>query len=123
MTGLEALVYKGFDTEGNSQVYADLGVQREVQCEHSQPEIMRQRLLQTIREYTGLVDLEFDQYRDTAVTFGSMVVFIRCQADPPLVRFHSPVLSNIQPSPRLYERLNELNVRADICISFITGTG
>jgi len=111
VSGPEKLVYQALADDGNSQFYPDLGVQRDVRLAHSQPEVMQQRLLATIREHTGLADLEFDQDGDIVVTFGSMVAFIRCQADPPLVRFHSPVLSNIEPSPRLYERLNELNIR------------
>lgn len=111
VSGPDKLVYKGFDADDNSQVYPGLGVQREVQLVHDQPEIMQQRLLATIREHTGLADLEFDQDGDISVTYGSIVVFIHCQADPPLVRFHSPVLSSIEASPRLYARLNELNIR------------
>ncbi len=111
VSGPDKLVYKGFDVDDNSQIYPNLGVQREVRLVHDQPEIMQQRLLATIREHTGLADLEFDQDGDISVTYGSIVVFIRCLTDPPLVRFHSLVLSNVEASPGLYTRLNELNIQ------------
>ena len=105
------LEYEAFDSDRNSLAFPALGLKRRTCPADKDPEQVRQRLLATIQEFTGLDDLAFDQDGDIALQFGTAVVFVRYQSDPPLVRLHSPVLSDIASSPGLLARLNELNTR------------
>jgi hypothetical protein len=103
------LEYEAFDADQNSLVFPNLGVKRRVPPADQDPDQMRQRLLATVQEYTGLSGLAVDQDGDIALQVGTAIVFIRYQAHPPLVRLHSPLVSNIETSPALLARLNDLN--------------
>ena len=105
------LEYEAFDADRNSLAFPALAVKRRTCPADKDPEQTRQRLLATIQEFTGLDDLAFDQDGDIILHFGSAAIFVRYQAEPPLVRLHAPVLSEIGSSPGLLIRLNELNTR------------
>jgi hypothetical protein len=105
------LEYDAFDSDRNSLAFPTLGVKRRVRPADQDPDQMRQRLLTTVQEFTGLGDLAVDQDGDIALQVGTAIVFLRYQADPPLVRLYSPLVSNLMASPGLFARLNELNKR------------
>ena len=105
------LIYDAFDSDRNSLAFPTLGVKRRVRPADQDPDQMRQRLLSTVQECMGLPDLGFDQDGDIALRVGTAIVFIRYQADPPLVQMHSPLVSGLESSPGLLARLNELNKR------------
>ena len=105
------LEYEAFDSDDNSLAYPSLGLKRRTPSADHDPEQIRQRLLATVQEFTGLNDLAYDQDGDIVLQFGTAVIFVRYQVDPPLVRLNSPLVTGVEASPRLYARLNELNNR------------
>ena len=53
-------------------------------------------------------DLPFDADGEIGIRAGSAMVFVRVQDDPPLVEVVSPVLTEVRPTNRLYEKLSSL---------------
>jgi len=103
------LEYEAFDSDGNSIPIPDLGLKRMTRYASPDPQKMRQALLTTIREFTGLSKLDYDQKGNMGIRFGSVLIFISYMEKPPSVRFHSPLVVEIKESPELHVRLNELN--------------
>jgi hypothetical protein len=58
--------------------------------------------------------LHVDADGDIGIRAGSAMVFVRVRDNPPLVDVFSPVLTDIDPSERLYVRLSELTNRMPI---------
>jgi hypothetical protein len=67
------------------------------------------RLLKTKPE-----QLQVDADGDIGIRAGSAMVFVRVRDNPPLIDVFSPVLTEIEPSERLYRRLSELTNRMPI---------
>ncbi len=103
------LEYEAFDSDGNSIPIPDLGLKRMTRYASPDPQTMRQTLLSSIREFTRLNDLSYDQKGNIGIRFGSVVTFISYMEKPPSVRFHSPLVTGVKESPKLHARLNELN--------------
>ncbi|MCW2502672.1 MAG: hypothetical protein JWO79_956 [Actinomycetia bacterium] len=57
---------------------------------------------------TDAADLPVDADGEISVRSGSAMVFVRITADPSLVEVYSPVLTQVRPTQRLYERLSQL---------------
>jgi hypothetical protein len=55
-----------------------------------------------------------DEDGDIGIRAGSAMVFVRVHRDPPLVDVYSPLLTEVKPNERLYERLSELTRRLPI---------
>ncbi|HWG99327.1 MAG TPA: hypothetical protein VNV66_08400 [Pilimelia sp.] len=58
--------------------------------------------------------LQVDSDGDINIRAGSAMVFVRVRDNPPLVDVFSPVLTEVQPSERLYVKLSELTNRMPI---------
>jgi hypothetical protein len=58
--------------------------------------------------------LSVDPDGDIGIRSGSAMVFVRVRDNPPLVDVFSPVLTNIEPTEKLYTRLSELTNRMPI---------
>jgi len=67
------------------------------------------RLLKTKAE-----QLQMDADGDIGIRAGSAMVFVRVRDNPPLIDVFSPVLTEIEPTERLYRRLSELTNRMPI---------
>jgi len=67
------------------------------------------RLLKTKPE-----QLQMDADGDIGIRAGSAMVFVRVRDNPPLIDVFSPVLTEIEPTERLYRRLSELTNRMPI---------
>jgi hypothetical protein len=71
-------------------------------------------LLDQVRAVVGEVletspsELTMDDDGDIGIRSGSAMVFVRVHDDPSLVDVYSPVLTDVTPSERLYERLSAL---------------
>lgn len=74
-----------------------------------EPATLAQRLLATMREVTGINDLDYDEEGDISIRFGSALVFVFQPGDTPYVRLYSPLLLNVEECRRLLARLNEIN--------------
>ncbi|MBT8224947.1 MAG: hypothetical protein HKP61_11550 [Dactylosporangium sp.] len=60
------------------------------------------------------VALTIDQDGDIGIRAGSAMVFVRVRENPPLIDVFSPVLTEIQPTQKLYAKLSELTNRMPI---------
>ncbi|SDY17747.1 hypothetical protein SAMN05444365_101948 [Micromonospora pattaloongensis] len=58
--------------------------------------------------------LQVDSDGDVSIRAGSAMVFVRVRDNPPLVDVFSPVLTEVEPTERLYVRLSELTNRMPI---------
>ncbi|MER7165602.1 hypothetical protein ABT336_05905 [Micromonospora sp. NPDC000207] len=58
--------------------------------------------------------LQIDSDGDINIRAGSAMVFVRVRDNPPLVDVFSPVLTEVEPTERLYVRLSELTNRMPI---------
>jgi hypothetical protein len=58
--------------------------------------------------------LQVDSDGDINIRAGSAMVFVRVRDNPPLVDVFSPVLTEVQPTERLYMKLSELTNRMPI---------
>lgn len=59
-------------------------------------------------------ELEVDTDGDIGIRAGSAMVFVRVRDNPPLIDVFSPVLTEIQPSEKLFVKLSELTNRMPI---------
>jgi hypothetical protein len=57
---------------------------------------------------TSPAELSLDDDGDIAIRSGSAMVFVKVHTDPALVDVYSPVLTEVTPTERLYERLSAL---------------
>jgi hypothetical protein len=67
------------------------------------------RLMKTTPE-----ELTIDPDGDIGIRSGSAMVFVRVRDNPPLVDVFSPILTEIEPTERLYVKLSELTNRMPI---------
>ncbi|GAA4243660.1 T3SS (YopN, CesT) and YbjN peptide-binding chaperone 1 [Dactylosporangium darangshiense] len=67
------------------------------------------RLMKTTPE-----ELPIDPDGDIGIRSGSAMVFVRVRDNPPLVDVFSPILTEIEPTERLYVKLSELTNRMPI---------
>lgn len=58
--------------------------------------------------------LQVDEEGEISIRAGSAMVFVKIHQDPLLVDVYSPVLTEVPPSERLYERLSQLTRRMPI---------
>lgn len=103
------LEYEAFDGEDNSLVIPGLGLKRAARGVPPDQAELAKRLLATMREVTGIAELDYDKDGDIAVSYGRVAVFIFPLGTPPHVRIYAPLLLNVEQSPRLHARLNEFN--------------
>jgi hypothetical protein len=59
-------------------------------------------------------ELPIDPDGDIGIRSGSAMVFVRVRDNPPLVDVFSPILTEVEPTERLYMRLSELTNRMPI---------
>lgn len=58
--------------------------------------------------------LQIDDEGEISIRAGSAMVFVRIHTDPSLIDVYSPVLTEVEPDERLYERLSQLTRRMPI---------
>jgi hypothetical protein len=73
-------------------------------------EDLSQLLLATIRETTGISDLDYDDEGDIGIRYGSALTFVRLIDGQAYVRIFSAVLHDVEDSSTIYARLNDINV-------------
>lgn len=105
-----SLQYQAFDDLGEAIALPELGVKLEKQVTTEQEcSKVAELLLVTLREYTDINDLEFDQDGDVAIGYGSALVLLRLNDDCSYVRIYSPILLDVEDDPDIYPRLNDIN--------------
>lgn len=104
------LAYQSFDVDrGGSLAWSDLGLKVAEPAQSAAQ--TADRLLQALREETGIDSLDFDGDGDIALRYGSVLLFARVSGNTPSVRFHARILGEVRASAALLERLNDLNAR------------
>lgn len=107
------LEYDAYDAEGNAIVFPSLGLRRTGPKPRVAAAVpLPERLLATLRDSTGIADLDFDDDGDIGVRFGSVIAFARLIGAPASVRVFSRILADIEVTPELLSRLNYINVNA-----------
>lgn len=105
------LEYEALDSQGQAQVFPELGLRRAAQPTAADVVAdLEQRLLATVREATALGSLEYDDDGDIQVLYGSTVALVSLVGRPLRVRMRAFMVTDVDGSPELLERLNELNV-------------
>ena len=72
---------------------------------------LRKMLMAALQEATGIRDLEFDDDGDIAIRYGSALTFVRHTDDLLYVYVYSPILQEVEESPDIFARLNDMNAR------------
>ena len=107
------LQYEAFDdTEGEwaAMALTDLGLKQAIPAPpDDNQEDISQALLTTLKEETGISELDYDNDGDIGVRYGSAVAFVRLIGDPAHIRIYSPILNDVEESPGMFARLNDIN--------------
>jgi hypothetical protein len=107
-----ALEYEAFCKGGGSLPLPALGLRRGASLtEAEQVKALPQRLLDQLRESTGLMDLTYDDDQDIGgIHYGDTTVYVRLMGNPPrYIRFFSVLLTELAQDQKLLEWINELN--------------
>lgn len=107
------LQYEAFDdTEGQWAAMAllELGVKQAIPAPpDDNQEGLSQALLTTLKEETGISNLDYDKDGDIVIRYGSAIAFVRLIGDPLHIRIYSPILRDVEESPGIFARLNDIN--------------
>ena len=107
------LQYEAFDdTEGEWAAMAlpELGLkQAKPTPQDDSLESLAQALLTTLKAETGISELNYDSDGDIGIRYGSAVAFVRLIGDPAHIRIYSPILNDVEESPGMFARLNDIN--------------
>ena len=106
------LQYGVYDYKGNSFVLPALQIKRESRDPALKMGELADRLLDVLRDATGLADLEFGADGDVNIQSRGMPLEICLVGQPPMVRFFSPMLDGVKSSRKLLDALNHLNLKA-----------
>lgn len=106
------LEYDAFsNVDGNSLSFPALGLRREIHSEDSDTNPkLPQLLLDTISELTGVDTWVFgDDGEVGGIHFCSVTAYVKILSDTPHIRIYAPLNENVEESPALLSRINELN--------------
>jgi hypothetical protein len=104
------LEYEAFDDEGGTIALPELGLKLAVRRpQDDNQENLSEALLVTLKEKTGIGDLEYDDDGDIGIRYGSALTFVRLINDPQYIRIYSPILREVEESPDIFVRLNDIN--------------
>ena len=104
------LEYKAFDDEQGEITMPGLGLKlAQEAAPDDSVEQLSEMLLATLKKTVGIDSLAMDEDGDIGIRYGSALTFVRLIADPPYVRIHSRVLSDVTQSAGLHGRLNDIN--------------
>ncbi len=111
VTEPEGLVYEAFYSSGDSLSLPDLGLKPLITTRiNSQNPQLRSQLLEIIKEITETSTFTYDADGDIGpLRFRCVNAFVRLVQDQPYMRLYAPVLDNVDQSPELLSRINELN--------------
>lgn len=107
----DGLVYEAFYASGDSLSLPQLGLKPLIsEHDNSQNPQLRLQLLGIVKELTGIDTFEFDDVGDLGpIKFGCVTAFVRLVENEPYLRLYAPVLDDVDQSPELLSRINELN--------------
>lgn len=107
----EALDYEAFGADGDSLFLPELALKPEITCtDASQNPKLPEQLLAAITELTGVGGWSFDDQHDIGpIGFGSIRAYARVVEQSPYVRFYVPAVDDVEETPELLSKLNEIN--------------
>ena len=103
------LEYEGFDADDNMVDFPDLGLRRARRSSDGGGSALPELLLEALKQETGIVGLSFDKDGDVSIQYGGIVTFVRLVEDPHCARIYARLLDDVEETPRLLPRLNEMN--------------
>ena len=106
------LEYEAFDLSGGAHTLPDFGLK--LAKRDSPPdsqESLSAALLETLRATTGIEDLALDADRDIGIRYSSALTLVKLIDEPPYVRIFSRILSDVEATPELLVRLNDVNAQ------------
>jgi hypothetical protein len=104
------LEYEAFDAEGQPISIPGLGLGRAKRADDAQcANGTAAQLLETLQKETGIAELHIDQDGDIGVRYGSVLILARVVGEPPFIQIFSPLVTEIESSERLFEKLNTIN--------------
>jgi hypothetical protein len=104
------LKYFAFDENAGNFELPELGLKLENQkSKPAKEKDIPEQLLDTIRETTGVSDLDFDKDGDIGIRYRSAFPIIRLIENRSFVRIFSPILREVEESHQLFSKLNEIN--------------
>ena len=117
------LEYQAFAKKKGAVALPELSLRIAVQAPRPKSTSGRRgRLLEAISAATGISDLYFDTDGDIAIHYGSAITFAHLVDNMTYVRFYSPILREVEASPALFARLNDMNVNEGL-IRFVFRNG
>ena len=105
------LEYEAYDSDGDSLFISELGLTPAIACtDASQNPKLPEQLLAAIGELTGVGGWSYDGQGDIGpIGFGSIKAYARVVEQSPYVRFYVPAVADVETTPQLLTKLNELN--------------
>lgn len=100
------LHYHAFESEGRLLDFPELGLKRSAPKEDK---LSQARLLEMIREITGIRTFEYDKDGEIPVAARNVVIYVRLIESGAHIRFRTHLLNGIEKQPGLLESLNDLN--------------
>lgn len=77
-------------------------------------ETLSMSLLATLKQETGISDLDYDDDGDIGIRYGSAVAYVRLIGDPLHIRIYSPILGDVEERPGIFARLNDINANESL---------
>ena len=109
------LIYHAFESDGPPLDFPTLEIRRQKkEAGQNEKSKILSRLVATLREVTGIADLEADGDGDVMIRFGSVSICCFVAGSPAWIRFVSPLARDIRPSGTLSRKLNDINANTQI---------
>lgn len=105
------LEYEASDEDGNQTSYAELGLKRAIRDPGVSMATLADSLLKTVRESSGLADLDFDDEGRIGLRYGETQFNILLTSSPAMIEFHARLIEGIENSPATLAFVNDLNRR------------
>lgn len=105
------LKYEALDEDGSEAAYDELGLKRTIRDPKVPLAKLAKSLLRTVREHTGLTDLDYDEDGVLRLDHGEVSFIIRLVNSPPMVEFCTPLVDGVRKNKAALELLNDLNRR------------
>jgi hypothetical protein len=102
------LQYDAFESNGRPLDFPELGLKRSMPEEEG---LSQARLLEMIREITGIRTFEYDKNGEIPVAAKNVVIYVSLIESGTHVRFRTHLLNGIEKQPGLLESLNDLNAK------------
>lgn len=108
------LEYEAFDEDTGAIALPDLGLRLAVPTPRTNDQDLATAVLATLTEVTGISDLGYDNDGDIGLRKGSALVFVRLIDEPPCVRIYSLLVRDVEESPEILVRLNDINANQSL---------